>query len=91
MKTELFTKVDALGALLAQIDSLTKQADELKDEIKNAGEGAHDGALFRATVSLYQRNAVDYKALLKRLNVPEWMVAEHSKTTAVLSLKVTSR
>ena len=46
--------IDTLGALLAQIADLTKQADAIKDAIKDAanagGPKVVEGALFKATI-----------------------------------------
>jgi len=37
------TNVDKLGLLMAQIAELQEQAEAIKDEIKNAGEGHIEG------------------------------------------------
>ena len=55
MNNELMTSVDVLGATLAQIADLTKQADKIKDSFKDVATlpgGAHvfEGAMFKATV-----------------------------------------
>lgn len=84
-------KVDQLGQLLATIDDLTKQAELIKNEIKNEGEGHYDGELFRACVSLSQRNTVDHKAVYKALNVSDDLLSKYTKATAVITLKVTGR
>ena len=87
--------VDTLGELLAQIAELTKQADMIKDGIKDAasagGAKVVEGNLFKATYIESNRSGVDYKALLAELEVPAELVAKHTKTTAVFSVKVTSR
>lgn len=84
-------KIDELGMLLATIDDLTKQAELLKNEIKNEGEGHYDGELFRACVSLSQRATVDHKAVYKDLNISPELLAKYTKSTAVITLKVTGR
>lgn len=53
--------VDRLGMLLAQIADLEEQAEAIKNELKNAGEGHVEGALYKACVTLSQRNTVDNK------------------------------
>jgi hypothetical protein len=87
--------VDTLGELLAQIAELTKQADLIKDGIKDAasagGAKVVEGNLFKATYIESNRSSVDYKALLAELNVPADVVAKHTKVAAVFSVKVTSR
>jgi hypothetical protein len=88
--------VDTLGGLLAQIAELTKQADVIKDFLKNQatapnGSKVFEGALFKSTVIESNRSVVDYKALLASLNVAADVVAQFTKTTAVFSVKTTSK
>lgn len=96
MKTELFTKVDSLGVLLAQISDLTKQADAIKDELKDAatlpgGDKVAEGAMFKATVISTDRKTVEYKKLLADLGIDAETIAKYTSTTAVFSVKVTSK
>jgi hypothetical protein len=124
------TQVDVLGNLLAQIAELTKQADSIKDGIKDAasagGDKVVEGNLFKATYIESNRSTVDYKSLvadatLSKKHVVDYVnqfltninasevavaafhkglesctveakeVADFTKTTAVFSVKVTSR
>jgi hypothetical protein len=89
------TQVDVLGNLLAQIAELTKQADAIKDGIKDAasagGDKVVEGNLFKATYIETNRSVVDYKKLCADLGVSAEQVASYTKTTAVFSVKVTSR
>ncbi len=86
---------DALGALLAEIALLTKQADAIKDSIKDAasigGPKVVEGDLFKATYVESNRSVVDYKSLCADLGITAEQVAKYSKTTAVFSVKVTSK
>jgi hypothetical protein len=90
-----FTSVDTLGNLLAQIAELTKQADAIKDNIKDTasagGDKVVEGNLFKATYIESNRSVVDNKALLAELGATAEQIARHTKTTAVFSVKVTSR
>ena len=90
-----FTAVDTLGNLLAQIAELTKQADAIKDGIKDTasagGDKVVEGNLFKATYIESNRSVVDNKALLAELGATAEQIARHTKTTAVFSVKVTSR
>jgi hypothetical protein len=90
-----FTTVDTLGMLLAQIAELTKQADAIKDAIKdsatNGGATVYEGAMFKSTFIESNRNVVDYKALLAELGATADQIAAHTKVTAVFSVKTTSR
>ena len=89
------TQVDVLGNLLAQIAELTKQADSIKDGIKDSasagGDKVIEGNLFKATYIESNRSVVDNKALLAELGATSEQIARHTKTTAVFSVKVTSR
>ena len=89
------SNVDTLGALLAQIAVLTEQADAIKDSIKNAasagGDKVVEGALFKATYSESNRSTLDHKAMCAALKIHAATVAQYTKTTAVFSVKVTSR
>lgn len=89
------TQVDVLGNLLAQIAELTKQADSIKDGIKDTasagGDKVIEGNLFKATYIESNRSVVDNKALLAELGATAEQIARHTKTTAVFSVKVTSR
>jgi hypothetical protein len=122
--------VDTLGELLAQIAELTKQADAIKDIIKDTasagGPKVVEGDFFKATYVECNRSTVDYKTLvsdatLSKNHVVEYVnkffkdinanqvsvatflkglefcvvdnkeIADFTKTTAVFSVKVTSR
>ena len=95
MNNDLNT-VDTLGALLAQIADLTKQADSIKNELKDSatapnGSKVFEGDMFKATVIEANRATVNYKKLLADLGVTEDTVAQYTSTSAVFSVKVTSR
>jgi len=86
---------DQLGTLLAQIAELTKQADAIKDAMKDVaskGEAkVFEGALFKSTYCEANRTVVDYKALISEIGVSASIIAKHTSTTAVFSIKTTSR
>jgi hypothetical protein len=84
------TKVDELGILMAKIAELEAQADAIKAELKQT-EGKIEGNLYKACVTLSQRNVIDNKAVFAEANIPAELIAKHTKTTAVITLKVTAR
>ena len=90
VSTEL-TAVDRLGLLLAQIADLEEQAEAIKNELKSGAEGVVEGNLFKANVILSQRSTVDNKAVYKALNVSDDLLAKFTKTTAIITVKETSR
>lgn len=83
-------KVDRLGLLLAQIADLEAEAEVLKNELKQQ-EGHIEGSLYKGCVTLSERKTVDNKAVFAEANVPAEIIAKHTKTTAVITLKVTAR
>ena len=76
---------------MAQIANLEAKAELIKNEIKNQGEGYYEGNLFKACVTLSQRNTVDNKAVFKAYSIPVEFLAQHTKSTAVITLKLTGR
>ena len=95
MRNDL-TTIDTLGALLAQIADLEKQADAIKADLKDAatapnGSKVFEGSLFKATVIEANRSTVDWKKLAADLGITEEQMAAYTKTSAVFSVKVTSR
>jgi hypothetical protein len=90
------TQVDELGVLLAQIADLTSKADAIKEGLKDAatapgGNNVFEGNFYRSTVVESNRSTVDYKSLMAEFNIPADAVARYTKTTAVFSVKTTSR
>jgi hypothetical protein len=84
------TQADQLGALLAEIAILEEKADAIKKAMKEVG-GVHEGVLFRSTVIESNRSVTDWKALCASQGIGSDVVAEHTKTTAVYSVKTTSK
>lgn len=84
---------DELGTLLAQIATLTKQADAIKDAMKDVaskgGATVFEGALFKATYTETDRTIFDKDAFIKAHGADAY--AKYTKTTAVFSIKTTSR
>ena len=95
MKADIFTTIDELGMLQAQIAELTKRAEEIKDAIKDdaslSGAKSFEGTLFKATYVETNRSTVDWKGIAAVLSIPAELIAEHTKTTAVYSVKVTAK
>lgn len=95
MKNDL-NLIDNLGALLAQIADLEKQANAIKDDLKDSatapgGSKVFEGDLFKATVVESNRSTVDWKQLSADLGISADVLAKYTKTAAVFSVKVTSR
>jgi len=96
-------RIDYLGQLLSQIDTLKEQADSIKDQLKDeatmpGADKSFVGEFFKATVSESNRTTIDNKAFQAALvasgvdaDVIAKCVAAASKTSAVFAVKVTSR
>jgi hypothetical protein len=86
--------IDKLGLLLAQIADLTKQADAIKDALKDkatsSDEKVFEGSLFKATFCESNRSVVNYKKLISDHGL-ESEVEKYTSTTAVFSIKTTAR
>lgn len=89
------SSADELGTLLAQIATLTKQADKIKDAMKDvASKGDNkvfEGALFKCTYVEANRSVTDWKAMATALGISADTIAEYTSTTAVFSIKTTAR
>ena len=87
------SNIDQLGFLTEQIKVLTEQADAIKDQLKSdaslSGTKAFVGTMFIAAFSESNRTVVDYKTMLKDLNVAADVVAKYTKISAVYSIKTT--
>ena len=81
--------IDLLGALLAEIAALDKRSAEIKAQLRELGDGAYEGGLFRATVSTSTRETLDMAAVREHLS--HQFIAAHTKVTEVTIVKVTSR
>ena len=86
-------QIDELGTLLAQIATLTKRAEAIKDGIKDSasmgGDKVIEGELFKATYIESNRSTFDKDAFIKEFGAEAY--AKYTKTSAVFSVKVTSR
>jgi hypothetical protein len=104
MKNDLpVTKVDTLGALLAQIADLTKQAEAIKDEIKDLGSmnllptkisnqkevQFLEGALFSATYIPANKTLFDKEKFVAEFGEAKYL--EYTKVSCSFSVKVTAR
>ena len=97
MNTTLTTAaadIDTLGAIMANIAALEKRAEEIKKALKEeaslSGQQHFEGQLFRATYVESNRSTVDWKAIAKKLAIPADLIAAHTTTNAVYSVKVTT-
>ena len=86
---------DELGMLLAQIASLTKQADVIKNAMKDIGSKGWDtvfeGSLFESTYIESNRNVVDYKKLCVDHGINAATIEKYTSISAVFSIKTTAR
>ena len=86
---QLTETVDQLGLLKAKISELKTEEDTLRAILVEAGPGAYEGEFYRATVSESERHTLDMEAVREKLS-KKW-IAEHTNTTEVVMVRVTSR
>lgn len=82
-------QIDNLGRLNASIATLTKEAEKIKEALKKDLIGAHDGELFRVTVTKSTREVLDMEAV--RLKLSPQFIRAHTTETEVTTLRVTAR
>jgi len=83
--------VDKLGALRAQAADLGSDIKFLEGLLKEAGPGAYEGDLFRATVSVSERATVAWKAIAEKLGASRQMLTANTKVSEVSCVRVTAR
>ena len=83
--------VDALGELKAQIADLEAQEKALRDSIAELGAGAYDGDLFRASVSIADRETIDWRAIAEKLAPSRQLVTAHTSAKTVTTVRVVAR
>jgi hypothetical protein len=82
-------QIDRLGYLLAEIADLEKQAKAIKDALKDAGDGAYEGEVFRATVSTSERETLDMAAVREHLS--RQFITANTKVTETQTVRVVAR
>jgi hypothetical protein len=81
--------IDRLGLLLAEISELTKQADVIKAQLREMGDGAYEGEVFRATVSTNEPSTLDMAAVREHLS--RQFITANTKVTEIVTVKVVAR
>lgn len=88
-ETAIYSEVDRLGLLLAQISDLTKQANAIKKSLKEAEGKTFDGNLFRAVVIEQEKTTYDVDVLKAAASLEILELAR--RESFVVSVKVTAR
>jgi hypothetical protein len=86
-------KVDELGALRAVIADLTKQADQIRAQLEDAGLATIDGQHYTVSFAKCTARAVtDWRKVAERLNASRQLIAAHTTTGKPFTrLNVTAR
>ncbi len=87
--SNLASTIDRLGVLKAQMAELAIEEKALKAVIIEHGPGAHEGDIFRATVSTSERETLDMAAVRAKLS-PQFITA-HTSVTEVTMVRVVAR
>lgn len=83
-------RIDLMGDLKAQMADLEAKYDELKAlVIEDAGLGAHEGNMFRVSITATTRETLDMEAVRNHLS-PQFIRA-HTKITESITTRVTAR
>ena len=82
---------DALFVLKAKIADLKSLADIEHARLVALGEGAHEGDFARATVSKADRESVDYKTIVAKLDVSRQMLRAHTSAKSVVTVRCVAR
>jgi hypothetical protein len=82
---------DALLALKAQIADLEALAKVEHGRLVAMGVGAFEGDIARASVSVADRDTVDWKAIAAKLSPSYQLVAAHTTTKSVTTVRVVAR
>jgi len=83
--------VDSLGFLKAQIADLEKQAKAFHAQIVAMGVGAHEGDIFRASVSVADRETIDWRAVAEKFEPSRQLVTAHTSAKEVTTVRVVAR
>lgn len=74
--------VDRLGALRAEIDRLTKQADDIRTRLEAAYLDTIEGEIFRATFTQVEGSSrTDWKAVAAKFKPSAQLIRAHTKTS----------
>lgn len=80
--------VDELGGIRAQIAELRKREKEIEESLK---PGPHDGQIFRAMVTVFDRNVVAWKDVAQHFSPSYQLIVAHTSTQSIRQVKVTAR
>ena len=83
--------IDSLGLIKAQIADLEAQEKVLRDQIAELGAGAYDGDLFRASVSIADRETIDWRAIAEKLEPSRQLITAHTSAKTVTTVRVAAR
>ena len=82
--------IDQLGLILDQIEQLSEQAEDLKNQIKLMGAGTTAGDLYVSIVKLTtEKRSTSWASVAKELNAPQALIDKHTKISRdILSIEV---
>ncbi|HEY6020071.1 MAG TPA: hypothetical protein VIY48_09260 [Candidatus Paceibacterota bacterium] len=89
VRSNASTAIDELGVVRAQLAELAEKEKALKKSIIEMGPGAHEGELFRATVTESKRAQLDMEWVRKKLG--KKAVAAHTTYTPVVTVRLAAR
>lgn len=85
MKTSKF--VDEYAVVKAQIEALTKKADELKAKLLATGETELEGKVFAAKISIFEQTRLDMPTVRSFLTEEQIQLATRANTAVRINIK----
>ena len=89
--TPIAELVDRLGVLRATIAPLMTELEDVEGKLKAAGKGTYAGILYNATVSEYDRDIIQWKAIAYKVGFTHQLKAAHTGSVPVTAIRVTGR
>lgn len=86
-----FSTVDRLGALRSQIADLQDEVKRAEAALQAKGPGVYEGAEYRASVSVFERDSVAWKKIAEKFEPSRQMVQAYTTTSQVSVVKVSAR
>ena len=87
----VYTAVDQLGFIAAQVAELTKRADSIKANLKASGIDSVEGEFYRASISRSERFTTDWHAIAEKFEPSRQLVTAHTTSTEVVTVRVGAR
>ena len=79
--------IDQAGALAAQIRTLSKQLDEIKDIFKESGDGVYEGKQYKVIVNTFDKQTFDSGAAKALMTAGQIVACTKTATQTTTCIK----